>query len=461
MHPRLGGDPVTVAKSARRSPPTADLDLAVDPASKLRPGPGLSAEDVAAHQIARIHGAMVGLVAERGYAAVKVRDVVAAAGVSTRAFYERFKSKEECFLRTYEAIVQPASRRILAAQANELAFRERPSRVFDELARQLEAAPDAARLALVEAYVAGPECLESAWRVERTAEAVLAEGLARSPGGVALPPLVAEGIVAGAMRVARTRLLAGRVGELAGLSEEMTEWCVAYADPAVADLAALDAQSVWHNTALEPLAMSAGGADGAVWPSAGDRSLILSAVAKLAVAEGYTKLTVPRICSAAGISRKKFDTFFEGAEGCYLAALEQHAAEALAQAARAQAAARSWPGGVYRAIAALCEHVAGDAFLAGACLGDDFKAGSSGSRARQRLIAAVAEQLTSVAPRESRPSDLAAEAAAGAVWSVFHHHLVRDWAMRREISATLAYLALAPAIGAQAAVAAIAAEQTG
>jgi AcrR family transcriptional regulator len=267
-------------------------------------------------------------------------------------------------------------------------------------------------------------------------------------------------MVAGAMRLARTRLLAGEVEELGRLGGEVGEWCLSYADPSAAELPALDVQSVWHNTMLEPLAMPAGGADGAAWPSAGDKSLILASVAKLAAAEDSTKLTVSRICSTAGISRKKFDTYFEDAEACFLAALQQHAAEALAQAARAQAAARSWPGGVYRAIAALCEHIAGDAFLAGACVADDFAPDSSVSRARRRLGGAVVDQLTAAVPRDSRPSDLAVEASAGAVWGVFHHHLIRDWAMRRELSATLAYLALAPAIGAKAAVNAIAAEQS-
>ncbi len=446
-------------ESARPGPPA--LGLAGGPASKLHPGPGLPAEDVAAHQIARIQAAMVRLVAERGYAALKMRDIVAAAGVSSRAFYEHFRSKEECFLRTYEAIVQPASRRIVAAQAGERDFPRRLLLAFAEFARQLDLAPDAAKMALIGAYGAGPAALESAWRVERTVEAVLTESLARPPGGIAVPPLVVEGMVAGAMRLARTRLFSGRTEELPGLGEEVVEWGLCYADPAAGGLAALDAQSVWHNTMLEPLGMSAGGADGGAWPSAGDRALILTAVTKLTTTTGDRKLTVPRICSAAGVSRKKFEGYFEDVEACCLAALEQHAAEALAQAARAQAAARSWPGGVYRAIAALCERIAGDAFLAGACLTDDFAPGSSGSRARGRLLAGVSEQLTSAIPRESRPSDLAAEATAGAVWAVFHHHLIRDWSLRREISATLAYLALAPVVGAKAAVAAIAAEQTG
>ena len=42
--------------------------------AKLHPGPGQPREQAASHQRARIHAAMIELVAERGYGAVTVRD---------------------------------------------------------------------------------------------------------------------------------------------------------------------------------------------------------------------------------------------------------------------------------------------------------------------------------------------------------------------------------------------------
>jgi AcrR family transcriptional regulator len=53
------------------------------PFSKLRPGPGQSASDVAADQRARIQKAMIEMVAERGYETVKIRELVLLAGVSS------------------------------------------------------------------------------------------------------------------------------------------------------------------------------------------------------------------------------------------------------------------------------------------------------------------------------------------------------------------------------------------
>ena len=56
---------------------------------------------VAQDQRARLLAAITEVVAEKGYAAATVADVVRTAGVSRTTFYEQFASKEECFLEAY------------------------------------------------------------------------------------------------------------------------------------------------------------------------------------------------------------------------------------------------------------------------------------------------------------------------------------------------------------------------
>lgn len=417
---------------------------------KLSPGPGRLASDVASHQRARIHSAMIEIVAEQGYDAVKVRELVELAGVSSRTFYESFGSKEDCFLRTYELVTRRASRRIIASQAGERDWRKRPRLIFAAFARELEGNPNAARFALIEAHAAGPAALEQARRAERTFEAMLGESFARAPGGVVVPPLVIEGIVGGVAGVTRARLLSGRESELPVLGDELMEWALSYAGKPAAALAALDGQSVWRNTRFEPL----------VTPGTGDRSALLASVAELAAANGYGKLTVTRIRVHAKVSRKVFDAHFDSVESCFLAALEQKASEALAQAARAQTAARTWPGGIYRGIAALCDQVSEDPFLAAACLAGPLPDNSAGRLTRERLLAATAEQFTAGTPAKLRPSALAVEAVSGAAGTLFLRHIVRGWTQRRQIAATLAFMVLAPMVGDAPAVAAIRSEQT-
>lgn len=73
---------------------------------RLPRGPhGLARETVAHNQRIRIHGAMIEAVARYGYDDTSVKKITALAGVSRRAFYEQFTSKEDCFLKTFEVIV--------------------------------------------------------------------------------------------------------------------------------------------------------------------------------------------------------------------------------------------------------------------------------------------------------------------------------------------------------------------
>jgi len=416
---------------------------------KLSPGPGMPASEVAAHQSARIHQAMIEIVAQRGYDAVKVRELVHLAGVSSRAFYEHFESKENCFLRTYELVARPAVRQLIAAQAGEGDWRERPRLIFSAFARELEGAPDRARLALVEAYAAGPAALELARRTEGTFEAMLAESFARAPGGIPVPPMIIEGMIAGVGKVARGRLLSGREGELAALNEEMMEWALSYPGKHADELADLDLQLVWRDTRLQPLIDSGGAGGGEAEFETGDRALILSSVAKLTATTTYSNLTASAIRRGAGVSRKAFNSHFEGVEDSFVATMEQRTAAVLAQAARAQAAGSTGSGGLYRAISALCDEIAADPLLIGICLSDDFRSDSTGSRVRARLVAAVADQLSDGASPSGSASALIMEASTGASWALFHHHVIRALAHSSpQVAATLAFTALAPVVGA-------------
>jgi AcrR family transcriptional regulator len=63
-------------------------------------------EAVGASQRGRVLEAMVKAVAEKGYPATTIADVVAGAGVSRRTFYQQFRDKEECFLAAFDTGVE-------------------------------------------------------------------------------------------------------------------------------------------------------------------------------------------------------------------------------------------------------------------------------------------------------------------------------------------------------------------
>ena len=74
---------------------------------------GLDRDVVEASQRARLLEAVGRAVAEKGYAAATIEDVVRGAGVSKKTFYEHFADKEGCFLAAYEAAAEELFRRVL------------------------------------------------------------------------------------------------------------------------------------------------------------------------------------------------------------------------------------------------------------------------------------------------------------------------------------------------------------
>ena len=72
-------------------------------APELPRGPhSLSREQVAESQRSRLLAAVTKLLAERGFAGLKVTDIARDAGVSLATFYEHFADKTECMFAAYE-----------------------------------------------------------------------------------------------------------------------------------------------------------------------------------------------------------------------------------------------------------------------------------------------------------------------------------------------------------------------
>jgi AcrR family transcriptional regulator len=121
----------------------------------------LAREEVLASQRGRMLEAMAHAVAEKGYAATTVADVVGGAGVSRKTFYEHFRDKEECFLAAWDAGVQVLVDAVEhAALDAEGEWRRHVRAGVRAYLHTLAAQPDFARTFLIEVRAAGPEALE-------------------------------------------------------------------------------------------------------------------------------------------------------------------------------------------------------------------------------------------------------------------------------------------------------------
>jgi len=391
---------------------------------------------------------MIELVAEHGYNAVSVEKLASCARVSKRDFYKLFASKEECFLTAYDVIVRHSVRGIVAAAEGGEEWRERFRLGFLAFADQITSRPAAARLALVEAFTAGAAAVERMQSTNRLFEALVAKNLALAGDAPRLPPLVVKGIVAGGSRLARARLLSGNSRQLALDGDELLQWALSFCDDDVVRLRDL---GIAGPPRLPEAAL--------LMPLEDERALILAATAKLASKEGYATLTVPRVRAAAGVSRRSFDTHFEGVADCFLATLETLSDRTLAAAAPFYLAAEDWASGTHRMIADLCRHLARDPMFTGLAFLEVFSPGPEAIQWRSEMIAKLAARLRRGAPPAQRPSEFAAEASIGAMWGVIHHFTATGRGAQLPVAVpALSYLALAPALGGAAAVEVIVAE---
>src|SRR5918995_4482191 len=111
---------------------------------------GLDRDVVEASQRTRLLEAVGRAVAERGYAAATIDDVVRRAGVSKKTFYDHFADKQDCFLAAYEAASEELLARVEEAHAGDGDWLERTRAGIAAYLRWLAADPALARVYLVE-----------------------------------------------------------------------------------------------------------------------------------------------------------------------------------------------------------------------------------------------------------------------------------------------------------------------
>ena len=197
------------------------------PAEELGPLPagrhGFSREQVAHHQRERLIAGLAEAVAEKGYAAVTLTDVVKHAKVSRRVFYANFESKEQCFLAAFEVVVDHLRELIGKAVEGIEEWPRQAVAATRAVLAFLAAEPDLARLCLVESRGAGPAV------VARFSEAVgemaplLARGRAERPEGERLPDSTEDSTIGSLVSLTYRKVAAGEAEQLGGLLPDCAE----------------------------------------------------------------------------------------------------------------------------------------------------------------------------------------------------------------------------------------------
>lgn len=141
------------------------------PADLPRGRHDLSRKQVQSAQRMRLMMAFTELIADQGYAAVRIGDIASRAAVSSQSFYEVFDSKEACALAAYDHCIEVLAQRAPAALASSESWREYIQAVLNGFFGVLTADPVVARAFMLEMDAAGAPARER----RRDAVARLAE----------------------------------------------------------------------------------------------------------------------------------------------------------------------------------------------------------------------------------------------------------------------------------------------
>jgi AcrR family transcriptional regulator len=413
----------------------------------------------------RLVNAMIELCARSGYQAVSVAQVSSHAGVSSATFYEQFEDKEDCLLVAYET----ARARILPSVSGE----DCPSTWSDaaraslmELSARLQEDPDAGTMVFVEALAGEARMRSCRDEVLAESEASVAAFLDGQNPTLDIPIAALEGarryIISRHLRTHSVDLLPAAV-------EDLVAWLRRYEVPASVDRWSGSSRSQF--TAAEARRYAMPPAQALVAPprlprgrhnlppamvARSRRARILAGTAEVMLSKGYANTSITDIVAAAGIARDVFYEHFENKQHVFLETQQFVTQAVLEFCGSAYFAGRDWPERIWLGLGSLCGLVSAYPALAYVRIVECYAAGPIAVRGTEELLRTAALFLEEGYSYAGAPAGLpktASLAIAGAVFEVIYRLVARGEAeaVPRRLP-ELAYIAIAPFTGTEAAV---------
>ena len=472
---------------------------------------GIDPEEVKRDQRERLQSAIVELIAERGYRAVRILDLTKLARVSRPTFYSLFDDKEELLLAAYDEIAQRTAKTVIEAYEVKDAGDAPNGRVqaairaFAELAAS---APEATSLMVLGAFGAGPKAIE---RRNRTLEALersirvsrdgAASGTAVGTGGrrrktkagvraqtgtESGEDLTVKVILGGIREVTAARLRQGRAEELPGLAGELATWAACYPVKLPAGLRVAHRRPHGPGRSDETTTPATGSpseralrAEGRLPSGRHDlprqfivknqRERIVDATAAIVAEKGLASLTIPEIARRANVSHQTFYEMYPTKHDAFLGTQKVGLHQALGVTIAAyEEYEEDWPRAVAAGVRALLGYLASEPAHAHLILVDTFAASPEAIEIRDTSIHAFAAYLQpgyhyAASSPSSNGSDgtspgggavpgavpgVAPEAIAGGIWQVLNYYIEDERTDELpEVAPQLIYAALTPFIG--------------
>ncbi len=188
----------------------------------------LAPDEVLRDQRERLLDAVPRVVAERGYEAMSVADIVKGAAVSRNAFYRNFSDKQDCFATAHDLGHEDLFDLLVQRCEGEGTVEERVERSLAAGLEALASEPDLARLLFFEAPSAGEQvALRYHEWLGRYGTLLRSAAPGFSPQSIPAPEV--EGVIVGgiASRIAG-EVLRGRAAKLRSLTAPFVEYVLAF-----------------------------------------------------------------------------------------------------------------------------------------------------------------------------------------------------------------------------------------
>lgn len=403
---------------------------------KLRPGRGNPREEAERNQRERLFAAMVATVAEKGYEATTVADLVALSGVSRSAFYRYFEDKQACFVAAVEALVEPTLKRLGADESAPPGV-ERVQQAFSSLIETIVAQPAAAKMCVVEVYAAGDEGAALLDKMMESSTDLAAALLEQVPERKGMPRELVRSIVGGIQKVIHKRLYRGQVEELLDLGPQLWDWMFCYPVPP-GPLKATRRRSVKAIPFEERQR------------HATPPERILRALAAVVAEKGYPHTTVAEVVDRASTSQRTFYEHFKNKEDAIVAALDSGSAHMLAAALPAFRRAPDWKHAVHDTIEAMFRWGAEEPEYARMGGKEMYAAGTRALDQREVVTEGMEGLLVPGYELKPDTPPIAAEAVGGALYSLLYDHVNKKGPETLpDLVPTLVYVTLAPFLDGQ------------
>jgi AcrR family transcriptional regulator len=283
---------------------------------------------------------MVACVAQRGYAATRLDDLVELSGVSTASFYRLFDSKDACFLAASEELLSAAL--VVTTPDEGGTWEDRFQEGLAAFAELIVAQPAAAKMLLIDSYAAGPEATEA---IDRTLAELQHRAIAlanEAPQGPGLPDEVPASLVGAVGELVRDRLRRGRARVLPQVMKTVAQVALAYRPP------------------IEPLTyggrLPRAKSESLEVPGTADRAI--RAFAVVAAERGYAAASVEEVVKRASMSPTTFYAEFADKREVMLAAIDSAGAQMVAATLPAFRRNPDWPSALRTAFVDLLAYLA-------------------------------------------------------------------------------------------------------